>query len=270
MTGKIYSTIVLALALLPLAAKAQQEQKVSFGPLHSPDSPREDWILPGDTMTIGGQRKIYTGKPMKNPDIPAAGNPADQERSPFDYGYGWGLHKGINLSVDLSAFATFGKNVPHRGGFAQTIDATYLVPVTKDNKLWMALGAYVNNVNYGGDSYRDGGVYGMLGYKINSHWDAYVYGQLSIANNYSSLYGRYPGHWGGWGYGMYPWGMGRGIMPCGYGMGVPGANVLGAGIRYTNTRKTFSLGINIEGVWYNNTPTYSRQYDYPVPPAPGK
>ena len=63
---------------------------------------------------------------------------------------------------------------------------------------------------------------------------------------------------------------GYGMMG-GYGMGAPGANVLGAGIRYTNTSKTFSLGINIEGAWYNNhTPSYYKQYDYPVPDAPGK
>ena len=189
-----------------------------------------------------------------------------------------GLHKGLNMQVDLSAFATFGKHVPHRGGFTQTIDAAYLTPLTKDNRLWLALGAYINNVNYGGDSYHDGGVYGMLGYKINDHWEAYVYGQLSVANNYNTLYGRYGGYgYGLWGYGgMYPWGYGRGWMPGygmmgGYGMGAPGANVLGAGIRYTNTSKTFSLGINIEGAWYNNhTPSYYKQYDYPVPDAPGK
>ena len=38
-------------------------------------------------------------------------------------------------------------------------------------------------------------------------------------------------------------------MPGGYGMGVPGANVLGAGVRYTNSKKTFSIGLNVEGVW---------------------
>ncbi len=114
-------------------------------------------------------------------------NPISNLTNSWSYplGYGWGLHKGLNLSVDLSAFATFGKNVPHRGGFTQTIDATYLTPLTKDNKLWLALGTYINNVNYGGDSYHDGGVYGILGYQFNEHWEAYVYGQLSVANNYN-------------------------------------------------------------------------------------
>lgn len=263
--------------LVALSSVASAQEQVRFGPLHSLDSPREDWILPGDTVYQDGKPMLYQGKPVKNPVLGQAKEQNTEKDRPLSYypysDYGWGLHKGLNLSVDLSAFATFGKNAPHRGGFTQTIDAAYLTPLTKDNKLWMALGMYVNNINYGGDSYHDGGVYGMLGYRINDHWDAYVYGQLSVANNYNSIYGRYGmygyGTWG-YGYGMYPWGMGSGLMPGGYGMGVPGANVLGAGIRYTNTRKTFSFALNVEGVWYDNkTPSYFKQYDYPVPQAPG-
>lgn len=287
-----------------LTTEASAQQQVSFGPLHSPDSPCEEWLLPGDTVYQAGKPMIYQGKPVKNAYMTPArlsdkketlgkngllgdasldstyyNNPISNLTNGLSYplGYGWGLHKGLNLSVDLSAFATFGKNVPHRGGFTQTIDATYLTPLTKDNKLWLALGTYINNVNYGGDSYHDGGVYGILGYQFNEHWEAYVYGQLSVANNYNSLYGRYgsygygPYGYSPWGYGMYPWGMGRGIMPGGYGMGVPGANVLGAGVRYTNSKKTFSIGLNVEGVWYDNkTPAYFKQYDYPVPKAPEK
>ena len=52
----------------------------------------------------------------------------------------------------------------------------------------------------------------------------------------------------------------------GYGMEVPGANVLGGGIRYTNDKKTFSIGLNVEGIWYDNkTPSYFKKYDYPTP-----
>lgn len=274
--------ILLFWAALGLQAHAQQQ--VTFGPLHSADSPREDWILPGGTILQDGRKMIYSGKPMQNKqqDDTYLSDPTDSsyynnpisELAPmaannWGYGnYGWGLHKGLNVSVDLSAFATFGKHVPHRGGFTQTINATYLTPITKDNKLWMALGGYVNNVNYGGDNYHDGGVYGILGYRFDEHWEAYVYGQLSIANNYNSIYSAYSPY----GYGMYPgfWRpMGYGIIPGGYGMGTPGANVLGAGVRYTN--KNFSIGINVEGAWYNNPqPFYNRRYDYPVPEAPGR
>ncbi len=271
------------LILLMVCSFASYAQEVSFGPLHSADSPREDWLLPGDTILQNGKKMIYSGKPVKNSTLMKLSdenkdNPQDDGGlssnpvSELSYGYGNSLHKGLNFSVDLSAFATFGKHVPHRGGFTQTINATYLTPLTKDGKLWMAAGGYLNNINWGGDSYRDAGLYAMVGYRFNEHWEAYAYGQLSINNNYQSLYSRYYGMgYGPYGYGRYGmmmpgmWGMG--IMPGGYGMGAAGANVLGAGVRYTN--KNFSIGFNVEGVWYDNkTPSYFGKYNYPVPPKP--
>lgn len=273
---------IYLLFLLLTCFMASNAQEISFGPLHSADSPRQDWLLPGDTIWQNGKKMIYNGKPVKNStllknfdantdskdikDDGLSNNPV----SNFGYGYG-GLHKGLNFSVDLSAFATFGKHVPHHGGFAQTINATYLTPLTKDGKLWMAAGGYLNNINWGGDSYRDAGLYAMVGYRFNEHWEAYAYGQLSLNNNYQSFY--YPCYGMGYGpytygrYGMIPGTWGMGIMPNGYGMGAAGANVLGAGVRYTN--KNFSIGFNVEGIWYDNkTPGYFGKYNYPVPPKP--
>lgn len=187
--------------------------------------------------------------------------------------YGYGLHRGLNVSLGASAFATFGKGLPHKGGFSQNINATYLAPLSKDGKLWIAGGGYFNNTFWGSDSYRDVGLYAIMGYKFNEHWEAYVYGQLSISNNYDNFYNRYAGYgpygygrYGGYGLGYYPglWGMG-GTMPFGYGMGMPGANVLGAGVKY-NVNKNFSIGINVEGVWYNNKGMdYFDRYNYPNP-----
>lgn len=281
MTTKRLYLLLLGFALIGMKAQAQH---VSFGPLHSQDSPREDWLLPGDTVYQDGKTVVYGGKPVKNTqDSDYYNNPISnltntgELGNSYDYWgkdwgkygrnrYGWGLHKGLNLSVDLSVFATFGKHAPHWGGFTQTINATYLTPLTKDNKLWMALGTYLNNINYGGDNFRDGGVYGILGFKFNEHWEAYVYGQVSVANNYNSIYNRYAGYgpYGYGRYGMYPGAWGMGVMPGGYGIGAAGANVLGAGVRYTN--KNFSIGVSVEGNWYNNpkTPSYYKQYDYPV------
>lgn len=263
MTTKRLYLLLLGFALIGMKAQAQH---VSFGPLHSQDSPREDWLLPGDTVYQDGKTIVYGGKPVKNTYTPIRHIDSNNDELYKMGSYGWGLHKGLNLSVDLSVFATFGKHSPHWGGFTQTINATYLTPLTKDNKLWMALGTYLNNINYGGDNFRDGGVYGILGYQFDEHWEAYVYGQVSVANNYNSIYNRYAGY-GSYGYGrygMYPGIWGMGVMPGGYGMGAAGANVLGAGVRYTN--KNFSIGVSVEGNWYNTpkTPTYYKQYDYPV------
>lgn len=263
MTTKRLYLLLLGFALIGMKAQAQH---VSFGPLHSQDSPREDWLLPGDTVYQDGKTIVYGGKPVKNTYTPIRHVDSNSDEHYKMGSYGWGLHKGLNLSVDLSVFATFGKHAPHWGGFTQTINATYLTPLTKDNKLWMALGTYLNNINYGGDNFRDGGVYGILGYQFDEHWEAYVYGQVSVANNYNSIYNRYAGYgpyrYGR--YGMYPGIWGMGVMPGGYGMGAAGANVLGAGVRYTN--KNFSIGVSVEGNWYNTpkTPTYYKQYDYPV------
>ena len=263
MTTKRLYLLLLGFALIGMKAQAQH---VSFGPLHSQDSPREDWLLPGDTVYQNGKTVVYGGKPVKNTYTPIRHIDSNSDELYKMGSYGWGLHKGLNLSVDLSVFATFGKHAPHWGGFTQTINATYLTPLTKDNKLWMALGTYLNNINYGGDNFRDGGVYGILGYQFNEHWEAYVYGQVSVANNYNSIYNRYAGYgpYGYGRYGMYPGAWGMGVMPGGYGMGAAGANVLGAGVRYTN--KNFSIGVSVEGNWYNTpkTPTYYKQYDYPV------
>lgn len=255
-------------------------QQINFGPLHSSDSPREDWLLPGDTIYQDGQPLIYQGKPMKNVKYSIAklqgeGESLDKQYSnspisdrSYDLGgiYGYGLHQGLNLSLGASAFATFGKGLPHRGGFSQNINATYLTPLTKDGKLWLAAGGYFNNTFWGSDSYRDVGLYAIMGYKFNEHWEAYVYGQLSISNNYSQLYNRYLGY-GRMGMGYYPgiWGPMAGTMQMGYGMGTPGANVLGAGVKY-NVNKNFSIGFNFEGVWYNtNGIDYFDRYNYPNP-----
>ena len=274
--------------MLILCCASVHAQQVHPGPLHSSDNPREDWLLPGDTIFQAEQPLIYKGKPVKNTQYSVAKkslmalapfqdtdsksmyagdrsvyagdssffyNPVSM--MPFST-YGYGLHRGLNVSLDLSAFATFGKNLPHKGGFSQNINATYLAPLTKDGKLWIAGGGYFNNTFWGSDSYRDVGLYAILGYRFNEHWEAYVYGQLSGSNNYSrygNLYRSYPYY--GWGWPV------TGVMPLGYGMGAAGANVLGAGVKY-NVNKNFSIGLNVEGIWYNNkTPVYFDQYNYP-------
>ena len=274
--------------MLILCCASVHAQQVHLGPLHSSDNPREDWLLPGDTIFQAEQPLIYKGKPVKNTQYSVAKkslmalapfqdtdsksmyagdrsvyagdssffyNPVSM--MPFST-YGYGLHRGLNVSLDLSAFAIFGKNLPHKGGFSQNINATYLAPLTKDGKLWIAGGGYFNNTFWGSDSYRDVGLYAILGYRFNEHWEAYVYGQLSVSNNYSrygNLYRSYPYY--GWGWPV------TGVMPLGYGMGAAGANVLGAGVKY-NVNKNFSIGLNVEGIWYNNkTPVYFDQYNYP-------
>mgnify|MGYP002169438448 CR=1 FL=1 len=67
MTTKRLYLLLLGFALIGMKAQAQH---VSFGPLHSQDSPREDWLLPGDTVYQDGKTVVYGGKPVKNTYTP--------------------------------------------------------------------------------------------------------------------------------------------------------------------------------------------------------
>ena len=182
--------------------------------------------------------------------------------------FAFGLHQGLNVNIGASAYATFGHNVPHRGGFSQTMDVLYLTPLTKDNRLWLGAGGYINHYNWGSDQYANAGLYGILDYQIDPHWEAYIYGQLSLQGNngmYQQPWGYgYNPYYGGMGY-PYGYAMGPGYGAMSYGMGAPGANVIGGGVTYHN--KNFSLGVSVEGDWYS-TPhnfRYFDQYNYPTP-----
>lgn len=166
--------------------------------------------------------------------------------------YGYNLHQGMNINVDLSAFYLSGKHL-HGGGFGQRISATYLKPLTE--KLWVAAGGYLNNTFFKGDSFRDGGIYGMVGYKFDEHWEAYLYAQKSITNNYYST--PYYNNW--YGYSPFHSSFREG------GFGTPGADVIGATLQY-NFNPSFSVAVSVEGVWYKNHDLkYPYQYNYPVP-----
>ncbi len=248
-----------------MLAEAQNDgsaTNVHYGPLHSFDSPREGWLLPGDTVYSDTAKAVYTGE-AKKIDFKYVNDNKYDVMAPSVLGsylsdYGWGLHRGLNVSVDLSAFATFGHNLPHSGGFAQRINATYLAPLTKDGKAWIAAGGYIQNINWGGDSYRDGAFYAAVGYRFNEHWEAWIYGQKNVANNYNNYYSMY-------GYGMYgPCGMSY-WPTMGSSMGMPGADVIGAAVKY-NVNKNFSVQLNVEAAWYNNHDnSYFDKYNYPTP-----
>lgn len=95
--------------------------------------------------------------------------------------YDWDLHKGLNVNLGLSVFATFGKHTPKGAGFSQNIAAMYAVPLT--GRLSLAVGGYFNNISWTGHIYRDAGFNAMLGYRFNERWEAYLYGQKSVTNN---------------------------------------------------------------------------------------
>ena len=94
--------------------------------------------------------------------------------------YDWQLHKGLNVSLGASVFASFGDSPWKGAGFAQSISAMYAVPIT--DKLSFAVGGYMNNVYWSHDPYRDAGINAVLGYKFDEHWEGYIFGQKSLVN----------------------------------------------------------------------------------------
>ena len=166
----------------------------------------------------------------------------------------WGLHKGLNAQIGASVFAQFGKGASHGVGFQQNIALMYAMPV--NDKLSVAVGGYLNNVNFAGDNWRDAGLQAMVGYRFDEHWEAYVYGQKSITSNINNRlrYSVFDGFGGGMGaYG----GFSRNFY------GMPSYSIydlnnfgdrIGATVRY-NFNNNMSIEVSVENRWLP-TPGY--------------
>ncbi len=138
----------------------------------------------------GGRSRNYIKEevPTDSLNMPAVnryGQPQTIGRYPFGFGgwYSWGLHKGLNVQAGASVFAQFGKGVHSGVGFQQDIALMYAMPI--NDKLSVAVGGYLNNVNFAGSNCFDAGVQAMIGYRFNEHWEAYIYGQKTITNNFN-------------------------------------------------------------------------------------
>lgn len=169
-------------------------------------------------------------------------------------GYGsWALHRGLNVQLGASVFAEFGKGAHSGAGFQQNIALMYAMPIT--DKLSVAVGGYLNNVNYAGGNWHDAGLSAVVGYRFNEHWEAYVYGQKSISNNIANRmrYSMYDGYYGG---GYYnPIGGFGGFSRNYFGMPIYSLGDLngigdriGATVRY-NFNNNVSLEVSVENRW---------------------
>lgn len=166
---------------------------------------------------------------------------ARQSLVPQQWNMPYGLHQGLNLSLSASVMAGFGKYAPKGAGFAQSLQATYLTPLTP--KLTLMVGGYVGNLNWGRLNSRSAGIYGELSYQFNEHWEAHVYGQKNLLGHQSGGMG-YLGMASG--FGTYPLPL-CGGMEWGTGWGYA-ADRLGAGVRYM-PNKSFSVEVNVEKMW---------------------
>lgn len=224
-------------------------QSVGMGPLHSADDLRAEWLLPGDTLKMGKDTLIYKGKPKLLSD----------RTEPLPYSPAPLWHEGLNVSISLSAFASLGKNAASHSGFGQSLELSYLKPLTKDRRLWGMIGGVLTHRNYGSTHLYDGSLYGMLDYRIDERWSVYAYGQYAVSNRKLGLYGAW--YDGMWGYGMQP---GLALRPWG-GLTAPGESVVGIGVQYRPTKSVW-IQVNVEHSWFpNGNAGYFDRYNYPIP-----
>lgn len=156
-----------------LAPAVPQEGPVTIG---AGDAPTDMFVYDG-----------YHGEPLAEADslrLPALNRFGQAYINMYPYSwwglYDWQLHRGLNVSLGASVFASFGDG-PWRGaGFTQSVAAMYAVPLT--DRLSLAVGGYLNNLYWAHDAYHDACLNAVLGYKFDEHWEGYVFGQKSLLN----------------------------------------------------------------------------------------
>lgn len=188
------------------------------------------------------------------PPLNAQGQVDTTCRYPLAFGgwNSWGLHRGLNVQIGASVFAEFGKGAHSGAGFQQNIALMYAMPI--NDKLSVAVGGYLNNVNYAGGNWHDAGLSAVMGYRFNEHLEAYIWGQKSITNNVGNRlrYGLYDGYYGGYGLGGYGFG---GFSRNFYGFPSYSAydlsgigDRIGATLRY-NFNNNMSIEVTVENRW---------------------
>lgn len=101
--------------------------------------------------------------------------------APHYYGFNrWNIHEGLNASFGTSISGTWSDSKYLGTGFSQDVSLLYAMPLSK--RVSLVLGGYAGNTQFSGDSYCNAGVRAVLGYRLNEHWEAYLYAQKSIVN----------------------------------------------------------------------------------------
>lgn len=270
--SKVFITILAAVSATTATAQTESHKELESDGLDSRfDESALQRIMP---TRFGGRSRKWREEAMADeelanrtkeekqntdslclPTLNQKGQPMTIGRYPLSFGgwYDWQLHRGLNAQIGASVFAQFGKGAHGGAGFQQNIALMYATPIT--DKLSIAVGGYLNNVNYAGSNWHDAGVSAVLGYRFNEHWEAYIYGQKSITNNVANRmrYSMYDGYYGG-GYGM---GAGRlGAFSRNF-YGMPAYSIydmsdmgdrIGATVRY-NVNDNFSIQVSMERRW---------------------
>ncbi|WP_303152493.1 hypothetical protein [uncultured Prevotella sp.] len=183
------------------------------------------------------------------PPLNAQGQVDTTCRYPLAFGgwNSWGLHRGLNVQIGASVFAEFGKGAHSGAGFQQNIALMYAMPI--NDKLSVAVGGYLNNVNYAGGNWHDAGLSAVMGYRFNEHLEAYIWGQKSITNNVGNRfrYSMYDGYYGGYGFGGFSRNFYGFPSYSAYDLSGIGDRI-GATLRY-NFNNNMSIEVTVENRW---------------------
>lgn len=149
----------------------------------------------GEPLTATAQSPAQALEPSAKPlTLPALTDQGKMPSLSHPYGLGgwchpmwggfgmWHLHEGLNVSLGLSVFSTFGSGGTWSGaGFGQNVAMLYAKPLT--DRLSIAAGGYLSNATWAHDTFREAGLTAVLGYQFDEHWSGYLYGQKSLRRN---------------------------------------------------------------------------------------
>lgn len=166
--------LIIALFAAPSLAKAQDIKNLDY---------KEPISYKG-----GGQIDEQLVRQPDSLNLPAVssttGTPASFSPSYYpSYYWGfndWNLHSGLNTSLNFGAMAQFGHHAYSGVGFNSDVAMMYAMPVSK--RLSVAVGGYISRIDWGGYSYTDAGISGMVNYAINDKMNVCAYGQKSLTN----------------------------------------------------------------------------------------
>lgn len=174
---RLLPLLVLLLASLQAAAQTDGEaMKREFGdPFMQADS------LAADSLT----RQTAPVSPL--PRLPLSPYAAPMlPTSPWGYAWlpdawglsPWPLHEGMNAQFGMSLSVGLGKHAPKGVGFGQSAALAYVLPL--NNRWSLAAGVYARNMDWGGWHTTDGGVTGIIGYRLSEVVSLYAYGSKSF------------------------------------------------------------------------------------------
>ena len=175
---------LLLLLLLPLQAAAQTDGKAmkrEFGdPFMQADSLAADSLARPTSPTATLPHLPLPRLPLSPYATPMlSASPWGCAWMPDAWGLSpWPLHEGMNAQFGMSLSVGLGKHAPKGVGFGQSAALAYVLPL--DNRWSLAAGVYARNMDWGGWHTTDGGVTGIVGYRLSEAVSLYAYGSKSF------------------------------------------------------------------------------------------